>query len=711
MHLSLIQALGIVDCVILKRSHLNVFRIEQNNASWFKNIFGVKDDKVFFVLEDQSFFLSDFFQDAQDFWNMHGIGQLESGVWTESFQDKEFYLEAIAASTEDAQYLVIKNIQREFQQQRQTIQLAREMLISNDEIIERHDYLNERLRSILLNNMKDNNSLPLYNAIQMADVGVIIIDQNQVAIETNPAACKIFELNEETHKDQVFETLFELLSRQYPEKTSLHNIHQSFTGELYWHQPPKHQKWLKIDIQEVLDDKGNPVNWIITISDITRVKYLTQTNEDLLLRDSLTGLPNRQHFMQVLGSKIQQAERFSSLSIDIINFKRVNESFGYIRGDEVLKRLSEILQSALAPQDFITRVGADEFMILLGHSDAEQTHPESFFVEKSRDLAQRLIDIVSITPLFTDDNFRCDLGINVGIAQYPKDANNTEELLTATELALNEAKRKHGNAIQIYSKALKEVSQRRVALEASLRKAARDGDFELFLQPVFDMTSDQIIKAEALIRWKLDGEFISPEEFIPIAEDNGLINTIGRWVIDRACEMIASLKATGISIPVSVNFSPKQIHDINLVEHILAAITRNHVDTNTLELEITEGVFIHNYDKVKSFLTSIKAANVNVSIDDFGTGYSSLAYLKHLPIDTLKIDRSFISDVDVDEDDQAIVGAVIAMAEKLKLDVIAEGVETHSQKTYLVNNKCAKAQGFICSKALPLNDFISLYRA
>nr|WP_136251060.1 bifunctional diguanylate cyclase/phosphodiesterase [Ningiella ruwaisensis] len=716
MHLSLIQSLGILDCVVLKRSHDEEFAIVQHNSAWFTAIFGAETNARFIHLHDQSLFLSDFLLDAQDFWDMHSTGQIQSGVWTEIISGEEYYLEAIAASSEHEQYLVIKNVEQQFKQQRQTLQVARELLISNDEIVERHDYLNERLRSILINNASEESGLPLYEAIQFADIGVIILDEKKEVMETNPAAYRLFEMRPGKDKAEVFNILYGLLNRQYPEKPNLFTSSGSFSGELYWHQPPITHKWLKIDILCVESGSGEHNYWVLTLSDITRVKYLMQTNEELVLHDSLTGLPNRQYFWKEISQLVDKNQPFFILNIDIVNFKHINELLGYIEGDEILKQACDRMNSVLGRDFFMTRIGADEFMIIQTlDNNANAARPgnaetiEKDFETKASNLGTKLVDLMA-APFYSNEGKQCELGIKVGISQFPRDASTAEGLLSCADIALNAAKNDFSKSIKIYSDKLKVEANRRLKLEAALKRAIEKEEFALHLQPIFDLESGKIMKAEALLRWQLDGENISPDEFIPIAERSALINTIGRWVIQQACTIQAHLNSININIPLSLNFSPKQIHDIKLINFIRECIDKTKIDATFLELEMTEGVLVHNYDKVRSFLNDIKQTGLGVSVDDFGTGYSSLSYLKHLPIDSLKIDRSFIDEVALDEDDQAIVGAILAMASALKLNVVAEGVETDEQKSYLLANRCLMAQGFIFSKALPLDEFISFLK-
>jgi len=359
------------------------------------------------------------------------------------------------------------------------------------------------------------------------------------------------------------------------------------------------------------------------------------------------------------------------------------------------------LSPLLDKNDLIARIGGNEFGVLL-HNMNSQTRCER--------LANRMIEAIE-HPFYNDNQQKILVGLNVGVANYPMDACNAEELMKLADLAMFNAKRETKSTIKLYSKSLKEASDKRLALEEALRKAIDEDQFELYLQPILDLKSGKIVKAEALLRWRTsDGILIGPDVFIPVAEQTGLIVPIGKWVIARATQMLSELKNIDVNLKISVNLSPRQIADRRLFNFILVSIQETHIPAKNLELELTEGVLIDNFNQVQRLLNAVRDLGISVSIDDFGTGYSSLAYLQKLPIDHLKIDRSFVRDLDNNDNDKAIVLAVIAMAHSLKISVIAEGVETQSQKEFLRDNKCDSVQGFLFSKAVPFEEFCSQLR-
>jgi diguanylate cyclase (GGDEF)-like protein len=706
MNLSVLHALGIADCAVLKRIDESRFELQEYAGAWLTTLFPSAKQHDIIIIDDSIIFLCDFLIDAEAFWQAQYPGQVKSGIWTEQIGAQPLFLEAYASCIENDKFLIIKNAEQTYFERKETLQIARELSLSNSQVIERHDYLSQRLRTILQDEANNENRLPLHEAIRYANIGIIIIDRQQHVVESNPAAFSIFEHISPSDNEQLLTTVKSLVLRQYPEK-SLFVGTKPWQGELYWHMPPLATRWLNMNINPVISSSGQLSHWIISINDQTRIKHLLQTNEELALHDPLTGLPNRQYFWQELQQSITLGGPFYLISIDIVNFKYANELYGYLEGDELLKQIAKRLTRELAENDFITRNGADEFMIIRKIDNASLRLLRTSFDEDVHNFAAKLLSVCS-QPYFTQDDRRCDLPIKIGMTQYPADAVTAETLLNNADLALSHSKITANTSIQIYNEELKNASARRIMLEEALKNAIINKEFELYLQPIYDINTNQIVKAEALIRWKLNSEMIMPYEFIPIAESSNVINAIGRWVIRKTCKIALQLKNNKINIPISLNFSPNQIYDLNLVDFIRTEIEVCNIDATLLELEVTEGVLVKNYEKVSAFLHEIKRQGISISVDDFGTGYCSLAYLKHLPIDTLKIDKAFISEIDTNEDDSAIVSAIIALAKQLKLGIVAEGIETQAQKDFLITLDCSRAQGFYYNRPMPVKDFVEL---
>ena len=621
MQSSLIQSLGIIDCAVLKLRTGNIFEVVQATPDWVSKLIPSISNSKTVDLSDVSLFLSDFLFDANEFWHLHSEGQVHSGIWTEELIGVNLHLEAVAASVGQDRYLIIKNVKDVYLRQQETLQIARELLISNDRVIEKHDYMHERLRSVLMQqDLAENGNLPIREAIQYASIGVVITNVDFQIKESNPSSYRIFEMEIDLSDQSPVNVILELLNKQFPERERIFEQQNSWTGELYWHMPPNHHKWIQLGIHPVKDEKGQLCNWIFTTSDVTRVKYLLQTNEDLSLHDALTKLPNRQYFWQTLDQTIANSSPFYVIYLDINNFKNINELHGHLTGDQLLVQVAKRLKTIVPKQDFLARIGADEFAIVHYAKDSKEKLDFKSYLDDTMNLTQEL-RTASKEPYFTNRGRRCELPLKIGVSSYPSDAGTVEELMKYADLALHHAKQTGANPVQFYSLDLKIASERRLMLEEALRHAIDKEQFELYIQPIYDLRSNRIVKAEALLRWHIsDDETISPDIFIPIAEQSGQIVAIGRWVISNVCKLLAQLATQNLILPLSLNLSPRQISDRHLFDFISNAVSKNKISPDLLELEITEGVLVDDHEKVRILLQELREMGVTVAIDDFGTG-------------------------------------------------------------------------------------------
>ncbi len=418
--------------------------------------------------------------------------------------------------------------------------------------------------------------------------------------------------------------------------------------------------------------------------------------------DALTGLPNRLLFLDRLNQTMAQAHRNERLVavmlLDLDRFKAINDTLGHTMGDLLLKSVAERLAQCVREDDTVARLGGDEFTVLL---------PEIRYIQDAAAVAQKILDALALP--FILDGHEVFIGTSIGISLYPFDE-ELSALLRNADTAMYEAKQNGGNTYQFYTAEMSTASLRRLSLEGALRRALERGEFVLHYQPQIDLARGEIVGAEALVRWRHpDLGLLGPMEFIPLAEENGLIIPLGEWVLRTACAQNRAWQTAGLPpIRVTVNLSVRQFHQKNLADIVARILEQTGLDAQRLELEITESCLMQNTQTTVTLLTELNRLGVRISIDDFGTGYSSLAYLKRFPIDTLKIDRSFVCDIDTDPDDAAIVKAIIALAQSLEMHVIAEGVETRNQLEFLRTYQCNEIQGYLVSPPLPAGDFAEL---
>ncbi|MDD1610617.1 MAG: bifunctional diguanylate cyclase/phosphodiesterase [Methylococcaceae bacterium] len=386
--------------------------------------------------------------------------------------------------------------------------------------------------------------------------------------------------------------------------------------------------------------------------------------------------------------------------LDLDRFKIINDSLGPSAGNQILKELSVRLNKHLYREDTLCRPGGDEFILLLPNTD----------VEGAAHVAKKIFEIC--TQPFCIAGQRVSLTMSIGIAEFPQDGDTFEQLSQSADAALSRAKQNGRNNFQFFTRQLQEQASRILRIENELYDAVEKDEFLLHYQPQVDANTSKIIGAEVLIRWQHPQKgMVSPSEFIPIAEECGLMIDIGDWVLQTAIRQIAAWQTAGLAIvPVAVNLSIVQFRQDTLYDKIVEALQQNGLDPAMLELEITEGIAMENFERTIDVLNRLHQLGITLSIDDFGTGYSSLSYLKRFKINKLKIDRSFVQDLSSNPEDEAIVTAIINMAKSLGFKTIAEGVETQEQLNFLREKKCDEIQGYYFSKPVPAEAFANLLR-
>ena len=476
----------------------------------------------------------------------------------------------------------------------------------------------------------------------------------------------------------------------------------SWQGEFRSRRKNLEPYWGQLSISRVYNDDGELTHYIGIYEDITESKLAQQRIERLAYSDNLTGLGNRPHFIRCLEERFAAGneQRFSLLLVDIDNFKRINDSLGHQTGDKLLANLARRLRNSLGQNTSLARFASNEFAVLL-----DGATPEAGLRQ-----AQELLTTLD-KPLFVDNQLINVTG-SVGLACAPIHGDDPHQLMKHAGLALHKAKANGKHQVQVFTEALNAEASYKLFVENNLRRALTQNELEVYYQPQLCLKSGQLVGLEALLRWQHpDKGMISPEQFISVAEDTGLIIPIGKWVVRQACRASVELAALGLGqIQVAINLSAKQFTDPDLVGSIATILDEEGLPPHLLEVELTESLLLEGDDTTRNQVARLKALGLTLAMDDFGTGYSSLSYLKKFPIDVIKIDRSFISDIPENQDDMEITSAVIAMAHNLKLKVVAEGIETAAQLGFLRRQQCDVGQVYLFDRPIPGRELLDSLR-
>ncbi|WP_249435824.1 EAL domain-containing protein [Paenibacillus sp. Marseille-Q4541] len=537
--------------------------------------------------------------------------------------------------------------------------------------------------------------------------GIISINSDHIIIGFNPAAEKIMGLNEKSYKYRSIGSILPIfVADQHEYLKAMYR--RSSKGEFLRYESAIYlESGHKVDLNmvnaPVLVDGKVMGNYIIA-RDVTEEKKAKEKNHFLAFHDELTALPNRRMFNQALSELIKErqskGDSFAVMVMDMDRFKLINDSLGHIYGDLFLQQLSDRIRRSLEDEEVvISRMGGDEFAILLKDNIGE---------EEATAMAERLLMTLG-QPYYLNDN-EYYVTASIGIAVYPGHGIDAVQLLRNADMAMYEVKKQGKNGFLFFSSEMNSQILERVELEGEIRKAIERREFELYYQPQFRAEDARLIGVEALVRWihPVKG-VLSPAIFIPAAEETGLITQLGSWVLREACRQMYEWHEAGAPrIPVSVNLSSQQFYQPHLTRDIKQILEETGLHPEYLELEITESMMM-DAEISSEILTELSSLGIRISLDDFGTGYSSLSYLKMFPINKLKIDRSFIQDIAVNDNDKAIVATIISMAQHLNMNVIAEGIETKDQLDILIENDCSEIQGYYYSRPLPAQELASAF--
>lgn len=456
--------------------------------------------------------------------------------------------------------------------------------------------------------------------------------------------------------------------------------------------------WTETKINPLMDEHGDVNSLILVTRDITERKQSEELIHYLAYHDALTDLPNRRMYVQHLTKEIMQAKRFQSnmavLFLDLDRFKDVNDSFGHDVGDMLLVEAAKRLKECVKPEDMVARLGGDEFTMLVSQLNDR---------EEAAAVAEQIMN--ELQRSFTLNGQVLNISCSIGISMFPQDGDNAEDLLKRADTALYTVKSHGRNGYDFFDPSMEAKSLERILMENELRKALEQEQFQIYYQPKMDIITGTLTGMEALVRWvHPELGIISPNRFIPIAEESGMIIPLGEWILKEACKQNKLWHDQGYELKVSVNLSARQIYQRDLLTMIRETLAETELAPEWLELEITESIFV-KMDEATIVLQQIRDIGIQISIDDFGTGYSSFSYIKSLPVDTIKIDASFIRDIHHNQESQAIVKAIVTIAQSLNMNVVAEGIELSDQVEALQQNGCGLGQGYLFSRPLATADF------
>jgi diguanylate cyclase (GGDEF)-like protein/PAS domain S-box-containing protein len=467
-------------------------------------------------------------------------------------------------------------------------------------------------------------------------------------------------------------------------------------------------KWMEAIGMSMLDNPSIGAV-VVNIRDVTERKESENIIQHQALHDSLTALPNRQQFDVRFDQALEIAKRndgkLAVMFLDIDRFKNINDALGHGVGDNVLKVVASRFLSCLRNEDTVARFGGDEFLVLVNDVNS----PKDVAV-----VAEKILKAVRV-PIQVDDN-NLHLTVSIGVAIYPSDGLDKKSLKRNADIALYQAKKNGRNRCQIYENSMEDYASEKFTLENELRQAFLDDQILVYYQPIINLKTDELVSAEALCRWQHPTKgLLLPMEFIPLAEESGLISMLDKYVLKKSCSQIKLWRSFNLpKFRVAVNFSAQQFSEPNFVSNLVEIISECNIEPENLEIEITESLSMSNLELTGANLKELKTLGFKITIDDFGTGYSSLAYLKRFPINSLKIDRSFIRGSIINEQDTSITRTIISMAHNLNLKSVAEGVETKQQLEFLQSLGCDYAQGFYIGHPMPaekLPDWIEEFKA
>jgi diguanylate cyclase (GGDEF)-like protein/PAS domain S-box-containing protein len=626
------------------------------------------------------------------------------------------YFRSIRFGDERSVMVLIEDLSLERKQVQLTERHAQELRETRDQldlkVNERTAALlhaNEQLRKEIVDRRNAESNLKLAaNVIRSSNEAILITDASANIVDVNDAFC---EVTGYTREEVIGENPKIMKSGRHDRafwQEMWHTLRTTghWKGEV-WDRRKNGEVFPKlISIGTVHDEQGEVANFVGIFSDISKIKQTEERLQYLAHHDPLTGLANRVLFRERLERAIKKAEptgdRVAVLFMDLDGFKTINDTLGHPVGDEMLAKVARRLVGSVRTRDTVARMGGDEFTLVLSE----------FSGLRSIDFLSRKI-IKKLAEPYQVANRTAYITATIGIALYPDDGQNADRLLQNADTAMYHAKSQGKNRFAYFSQELNRKAHERFELETALREAIQRDEFILYYQPQVDLAVRRVVGCEALIRWNHPQKgMIPPVRFIELAEETGLIKPMGEWVMRKACEQAGLWRAQGLPpLRVAVNVSGGQVTGDEIIQEVRHILSDTHMQASLLDIEITESTLMKDADTAIEILRDLKGLGVGLSIDDFGTGYSSLSQLKRFPVDKLKIDKSFVQNLETDRDDAAIVRAIIAIGHNLKLKVMAEGVENRQQLALVHAGGCDEVQGYYFSRPVPADDFARFVHA
>ena len=573
-----------------------------------------------------------------------------------------------------------------------------------DILTSREMYKNEKVKLLI--------SEERFKAVfKQAPLGILLYDKDLIIREVNQELVEFLEAPADF--------LIGLSLYTLPDQSVLPAIEATKDGVEGFYEGPYTTKykqkdlWISMHTSPIKDIHNSVTGGVGIIADITQRMQTQLKFEHQAKHDPLTNIPNRSYLLEKISIEIVRYKRhntlFGVIFLDLDNFKNINDSLGHALGDRLIIQTANRLQQITRVEDTLARLGGDEFVLLI----TDLPEDENIAATQIELVAQKIHKVLSDP--FVLDNHRLNISSSLGISLISNSLEDTSDILKHADIAMYEAKKAGRNTTRFYKHNMDVWIQRRVGIENGLRKALTNNEFEIYYQPVIEFSSSKIIGAEALLRWhNLEFENLYPDEFIPIAEESGLILEIGEWVLENSLAQFVKWQKEFKDVlelkKIAVNISAYQFDNPKFLKQVATGIESSGIDPLCVELELVESALVEDSQNVSIKMQALRDLGIGISIDDFGTGYSSLSYLKKLPFTTLKIDKSFVMDIQNDIDDKELISAILMIAQNFNFDVIAEGVETLEQYQFLKEKNCNHFQGYYCSRPVPVDEFTELLK-